>query len=75
MKAAVAPEEAPAAIAEAAPATPAEEPVVVHVAAPEPVVQAADAGLQADPGLEEAAVDGEPAADKPKRRGWWSLGR
>jgi len=44
----------------------------IPVAQPEMEVASADAGLQPDP-AEEAATKSDP--DKPRRRGWWSLGR
>ena len=64
----------PVAAAEAEAETPAPvaEPVL-HIPTPEPVIAAADAGLQPDPEQEVAVA--EVDADKPKRRGWWSLGR
>jgi ribonuclease E len=45
------------------------------VAAPEPVIEAASTGLQPDPEYADAAAAPEPAPDRPKKRGWWSLGR
>ncbi|MFO1176456.1 MAG: Rne/Rng family ribonuclease [Paracoccaceae bacterium] len=53
----------------------------LHEPAPEPVVPAATERLQPDPAADELVAEavaepaGEPAADKPRRRGWWSLGR
>lgn len=66
-------EEAPAAETPA----PAEEPKLSP--APEPVV-VSGTELQADPGLDDTAPPSQaPAEDegpaKPKRKGWWSLGR
>ena len=52
------------------------------VAAPEPAAARATGNLQPDPQMAETAVGGENSpelaadeAPKPKRRGWWSLGR
>ncbi|MDI3336818.1 Rne/Rng family ribonuclease [Defluviimonas aestuarii] len=66
-------EEAPAAVA-AEPAAPAAEAPTKpnHEPAPEPVAAEAGAALQPDPQMAETA---EEEAAKPKRRGWWSLGR
>jgi ribonuclease E len=47
-----------------------------HVPAPEPVAAAHTSALQPDPVLAEAeAAPEEPEPDRPKKRGWWSLGR
>ena len=58
----------------------AEEPVAApvaeapaHVPAPEPVAAAQTTALQPDPVMAE--VEAEPQPDKPKKKGWWSLGR
>ncbi|MCV2871259.1 ribonuclease E/G [Defluviimonas sp. WL0050] len=67
-------EEAPVVVA-AEPAAPVAEEApakVEHEPAPEPVAAEADAALQPDPQMAETA---EEEAAKPKRRGWWSLGR
>ncbi|HQY43222.1 MAG TPA: Rne/Rng family ribonuclease, partial [Paracoccaceae bacterium] len=66
------------AVADAAPveATVAESPApVAHQPAPEPAIPSASASLQPDPGQDSVVVEEEPASDKPKRKGWWSLGR
>ncbi|PQV58431.1 ribonuclease E [Defluviimonas denitrificans] len=69
-------------VAEAAPAPaaaePAPEPVEVAASAPvpmpEPAPHAANSAPQADP-AEAEAPEAEDSAAKPRRRGWWSLGR
>ncbi|MDN5787136.1 ribonuclease E/G [Pseudorhodobacter sp.] len=54
------------------PTPPAVDPVVAAVAEPAP----ADAQPAAQPQAETAAVaEAEPEAEKPRRRGWWNLGR
>ena len=58
-------------IAEVAPVvTPVEAPVVSQIDTPAPVVTQADAPVEAKA---EPAPEGDE--DKPKRKGWWSLGR
>ncbi|MFN0115254.1 MAG: Rne/Rng family ribonuclease [Paracoccaceae bacterium] len=65
--------------ADVAPAGAGVSPVAAKMAAvpaSEPVLEAADAGLQPDPGssgADEGAA--EPDPNRPKKRGWWSLGR
>ena len=63
-----------AAAVEAAVEAPAAEPAAPKPA-PEPVVAAQTAALQPDPGMAEVLATPEPEPDKPKKRGWWSLGR
>ncbi len=65
-----APEAAPVAASEAAPEVVQPEPAPVEQAAME--TAEAGSGLQPDPAEAEAAGS-DP--DKPRRRGWWSLGR
>ncbi|OYX45560.1 MAG: ribonuclease E/G [Rhodobacterales bacterium 32-67-9] len=52
---------------------PAPEPVPEPAPMPEPVAAPAAAALQSDPELETATAAEDE--NKPKRRGWWSLGR
>ncbi len=78
---------APAPVIEAAPepasepaieAVPEPAPVAEPVAEPEPVAEAQpEPEKQPEPVAVEAepAAEAKPADDKPKRRGWWSLGR
>ncbi len=60
-------------VAERAAETPAETPAMEPV--PEPQVAAATADLQPDPDLQVSAAPEAEDEAKPKRRGWWSLGR
>ncbi len=74
-----APAEEPKAEPEAAqPEEPTAEPEIKAAEAPEPVEEPTDEPTEqdvAEPVLEAVADEPEPASDKPKRRGWWSLGK
>ncbi|APO86832.1 ribonuclease E/G [Marivivens sp. JLT3646] len=64
-------------VVEAAPEAPVEVPVEVAAPAPEPVAEpepAPAAEPEPTPAAPPAQAE-EPKDDKPKRRGWWSLGR
>jgi ribonuclease E len=85
-----APEAAPEAVPEPAPEAPAPKPSRARKPKAEPVAEAAAPKLAADPGMAPVAeavvpdpAEAQAAADtplddgpeKPKRKGWWSLGR